>query len=642
VATVEPPQRSRRFQANDYFPRVRRYPIGAEVTDGGVDVRVWAPAHRRVAVVHGPDAERTTALAPERGGYFAGVVPRMGAGSRYGFRLDDDPKTYPDPASRLQPDGAHGLSAVVDPAAFQWTDADWKGVGARGQVIYELHVGTFTSEGTYEAAARELPALRDLGITVIEMMPVAEFPGRFGWGYDGVDLWAPTRLYGTPDDLRSFVDRAHALGLGVILDVVYNHLGPAGNYLKAFAPEYFASDHDNEWGDALNFDGPGSEAVREFFVSNAAYWIDEFHFDGLRLDAAHAIHDESDDHVLAAIGRRAREAARGRSTFIVAEHEAQDTRLVRPATAAGYDLDGVWNDDFHHAARVALTGHNEAYYRDYLGRPQELISALRWGYLYQGQWYRWQRQPRGTPGLDLLAENFVLYLENHDQVANTLRGARLTSLTSPGRLRAMTALMLLAPGTPMLFQGQEFGAASPFLYFADHDGDLAAAVRKGRSQFLTQFPSLAAADAQSALADPASPETFARCKLDRRQARPEVIALHRDLLALRRNDPAFAEQDAERMYGAVLGEHALALRFRVGPGGLGDRLVLLNLGTDLPLSPIPEPLLAPPRGQQWKHLWSSEAIDYGGCGVAQLTADERWLLPGESALVLAAETEAAR
>jgi maltooligosyltrehalose trehalohydrolase len=577
-------------------------------------------------------------LMPEAGGYFRGVDRHLRAGDRYGFRLDDDPKIYPDPASRAQPDGPHGLSAVVDPRAFPWTDRDWRGVGVHGQVIYELHVGTFTAEGTYEAAARELPSLRDIGITVVELMPIAEFAGTFGWGYDGVDLWAPTRLYGTPDDLRRFIDRAHALGVGVILDVVYNHLGPDGNYLKAFAPDYFSSRHGNEWGEGLNFDGPGSEAVRDFFVGNAGYWIDEFHFDGLRLDAAQAIHDESPEHVLAAIGRRVREAAGSRATLIVAEHEAQETRLVEPAADGGYALDGAWNDDFHHAARVALTGRNEAYYRDYLGRPQELISALRWGYLYQGQWYRWQRKGRGTPNLDLGPEHFVLYLENHDQVANSLDGARIAALTSPGRLRAMTALLLLAPGTPMLFQGQELGAAQPFLYFADHGGDLGVSVRQGRGKFLEQFPSLADPAAQATLAPPGARETFTRCKLDRRQARPQVVALHRDLLALRRRDPAFAQQRADRMVGAVLAERALALRFRADEsGGIGDRLLLVNLGIDVELSPIPEPLLAPPRGFGWRRLWSSEAIGYGGGGEPALVTDDTWLLPGESALVLAPE-----
>jgi len=376
--------------------------------------------------------------------------------------------------------------------------------------------------------------------------------------------------------------------------------------------------------------------VRDFFIENAGYWIEEFHFDGLRLDATQAIHDASEDHVLAAIARRVRAAARGRATFVVAEHESQEARLVQPADGGGYDLDAVWNDDFHHTARVALTRRNEAYYRDYRGRAQELISALRWGYLYQGQWYRWQGKPRGTPTLDVPAERFVIYLENHDQVANTVRGARLSSEVLPARLRAMTALMLLAPGTPMLFQGQEYGSTRPFLYFADHADELGHAVRRGRGEFLAQFPSLATPESQAAVPNPGAPETFARCKLDRREARPEVVALHHDLLALRRDDAAFAQQRADRMLGAALGEEALALRFRGGErADDDDRLLLVNLGSDLELSPIPEPLLAPPRGRTWRKRWSSEEIRYGGGGVPALAIDASWILPGASALVLA-------
>jgi maltooligosyltrehalose trehalohydrolase len=616
----------------------RVFPVGAELSAEGAHVRVWAPERKRVEVVVGKADGPATPLARDPNGYFSGLVTGLGAGDRYGFRLDGGPQVLPDPASRAQPDGPHGLSAIVDARRFAWTDAGWRGVGPRGQVIYELHVGTFTAEGTFAAAARELPALRELGVTMVELMPVAEFPGRFGWGYDGVALWAPAHIYGTPDDLRRLIDRAHALGLGVILDVVYNHLGPDGNYLKEFSPHYFTSRHATEWGDGLDFDGPHSAPVRELFLENARYWIEEFHFDGLRLDAAHAIVDDSDEHLLAAIGRQVRAAARGRATFIVAEHESQDARLLRGLDDGGYGLDAVWNDDFHHSARVALTGRNEAYYRDYLGRPQELISALRWGYLYQGQWYRWQRHGRGTPALDRPAEQFVLCLENHDQVANTLRGARLPTLTSPGRLRAVTALTLLAPGTPMLFQGQELGSTRPFYYFADHGGDLAAAVRNGRADFLAQFPSLATPDARSGIPDPASPETFARSKLDRAAADPAAFALHRDLLALRRGESAFAQQRADRMHGAVLGPQAFALRFLGDdPAGGDDRLVLVNLGTDVDLSPIPEPLLAPPgpRGCGWKVLWSSEALAYGGTGTAKLVTDAGWVLAGESALVLA-------
>ena len=547
-------------------------------------------------------------MPPRTDGYFAGAVSGLRAGDRYGFRLDDDPKTYPDPASRAQPDGVHGLSAAVDPRAFAWNDGGWRGVARRGQVIYELHVGTFTVNGTYEAAAAELPALRDLGVTVVELMPVAEFAGNFGWGYDGVDLWAPARAYGTPDDLRRLVDQAHGLGLGVILDVVYNHLGPDGNYLKTFASDYFTARYANEWGEALNFDGPDSGPVREFFAANAGV-LDR----RVPLRRAEAGRDARDPRRLGRAhpgGDRPRVCAappaadRPSSSPNTSRRTRAWSGRPRPAVTA---WTRVWNDDFHHTARVALTGRNEAYYRDYLGRPQELISALRWGYLYQGQWYRWQKKTRGTPALDVPAESFVICLENHDQVANTLRGARLPALTSPGRLRAMTALTLLAPGTPMLFQGQEYGSPRPFLYFADHGGELAGAVRKGRREFLAQFPSLASPEVEAELPDPGSPAAFLCCKLDRRDARPELLALHRDLLALRRSEAAFAQQRADRMHGAVLGEQALALRFRGDePSGADDRVLLVNLGSDLPLSPIPEPLLAPPDGKTWHALWTSE------------------------------------
>ena len=440
--------------------RARRFPVGAEVmADGHTHVRVWAPAHEQVVVAHGPSLRGRAPLEPEVAtrGYFSGRVEGLGAGGRYAFLLDDDSHPLPDPASRFQPGGPHGPSEVVDAAAFRWSDGDWAGVPARGQVIYEMHVGTFTPEGTYAAAADRLELLADVGVTVVELMPLAEFVGRFGWGYDGVDLWAPSHLYGGPDDLRRFIDRAHACKLGVILDVVYNHFGPDGNYLAQFAPGYFTRRYENDWGAAINYDGIDAAPVRELVVENAAYWVNEFHFDGLRLDATQDVRDASPEHVIAAVARRARAAAGGRALYIVAENEPQDARLVRPAAQEGYGLDAMWNDDFHHTSVVALTGRNEAYYSDYRGTAQELASAVRWGFLYQGQRYAWQKRGRGTPALDLSAERFVTYLENHDQVANTARGARLAASVDPGRLRAMTALLLLGPSTPMLFQGQEWG-----------------------------------------------------------------------------------------------------------------------------------------------------------------------------------------
>jgi maltooligosyltrehalose trehalohydrolase len=610
--------------------------VGAEpLPEGGTHFRVWAPRRRRVAVVLEGAAERgASPLEPEGNGYFSGTAPAAKAGTLYRFRLDDDETLYPDPVSRFQPDGPHGPSQVIDPGAFRWTDGGWRGVRREGQVLYEMHVGTFTPEGTWEAAARQLPELASLGITAIEMMPVADFPGRFGWGYDGVDLFAPCRLYGTPDDLRRFIDQAHAAGVGVILDVVYNHFGPDGNYMRRFAEHYFTDRHTTEWGEAINFDDADSGPVREFFVANAGYWIDEFHFDGLRLDATQSINDDSKDHILAAIARRVREAGRGRATYLVAENEPQHVKLVRPADLGGYGLDALWNDDFHHTAIVALTGHNDAYYTDYLGTPQEFLSALKWGYLFQGQRYRWQRKRRGTPALDQHPSAFVNFLENHDQVSNSARGLRPQQLSSPGRYRAMTALLLLAPGTPMLFQGQEFAASSPFYYFADHQKELAELVRRGRIDFLGQFRSVSDPAVKKGVPDPHDPNTFQRCKLDltERQKHAGAYEMHRDLLKLRREDSVFSRPRPRGIDGAVLGRGAFVIRY-FGEGG-GDRLLLVNFGRDLHLDPAPEPLLAPPEGKLWEVRWSSEDPRYGGSGTVPPDTEENWRVPGEAAVVL--------
>jgi maltooligosyltrehalose trehalohydrolase len=598
---------------------------------------VWAPRRRSVEVEVFSDngaGPARSALEPEDDGYFSAALTGISAGQRYGFRLDGDARLLPDPASRFQPDGPAGPSQVVDPARFAWSDVGWTGVGAAGLVVYEMHVGTLTHEGTFRAAREELPRLADLGITLIEVLPVAEFPGRFGWGYDGVLLWAPSHLYGVPDDFRAFVDRAHAVGIGVILDVVYNHFGPACNCMGEFSPDYFTERYSCDWGAALNFDGPNAGPVREFFTANAAYWIEEFHLDGLRFDATQALNDESEEHILRALTRSAREAAAGRSIFLVGENEPQHAQLAEPLERGGSGLDALWNDDFHHSARAAVTGRHEAYYSDYRGTPQELISAVRHGFLYQGQHYPWQKQPRGTPALHLPATSFVTYLQNHDQVANSFDGARLHKLTSPGRLRAITALLLLAPGTPMLFQGQEFGSERPFLFFADHAQEIQGSVRDGRAEFLKQFASLCSDDVRARLTDPADGETFERCRLDTKaesERAPGIVALHRDLLALRRSDPAFRQQRADRVDGAVLASEALALRFFAPESS--DRLLIVNLGRDLDLTRAPEPLLAPPLGCRWSVRWSSESPEYGGLGMRAFDPTD-WWVTGHSALVL--------
>ena len=568
----------------------RRHPIGAEVIDGGVHFRVWAPAHDALAItIDGRDVP----LAPDGNGYFAGFVAGARAGTLYKVG------GFPDPASRFQPEGPHGPSMVIDPA-YAWRHEN---PSIERLVIYEMHIGTFTPEGTFRAAIEKLPLLRDVGVTMLEVMPVSEFPGRFGWGYDGVDLWAPTRLYGTPDDFRAFVDAAHALGLGVMLDVVYNHFGPDGCYLGQFSNTYFTKTYVNEWGEAINYDGDGSAGVREFVSENAAYWIDEFRLDGLRLDATQSMHDAGAEHVVALIARRAREAAKGRRIYVIAENEPQDVRLLTE-----FGLDALWNDDWHHSAMVALGGRREAYYTDYLGSANEFVSMATSGFLYQGQWYSWQKHNRGTPSRGVASRRFVCYLQNHDQVANSARGERIHQIAARDDVRALTALLLLAPQTPLLFQGQEFAATSPFLYFADHKPELAELVAKGRREFLTQFPSI---DTETT-ALPHAVETFLACKLDWNQRDEEAVAFHRELLQMRRD---------EALAGAAVVRDALfVLRFEA-------RLLIVNLGDAIDVDPVNEPLLA----GDWTPVWSS------GDAMTAL-----WRVPGHAAIVFATPASADR
>jgi len=621
----------------------RRFPIGAEIqSDGRTQFRVWAPRCRRVELVWKdagsasstatPAAESCELIADDAG-YFSGVA-LAGVGSLYGFRLDGGERVYYDPASRFQPEGPEAWSQVIDPHAFRWTDGDWRGLTSTGQVLYEIHIGTFTRAGTWQAAAEQLEELARIGITAVQVMPVAEFPGEFGWGYDGINWFAPWHHYGTPDDFRRFVDRAHTLAVGVILDVVYNHFGSVSNYLHQFSNHYKSSRYANEWGDALNFDGENSGPVREFVLANVRYWLEEFHLDGFRLDATQAIKDASSTHLLDDLERVARQTAAPRGVLILAENEPQQTQLIRSRSSGGFALDACLNDDFHHAARVRLTGHNEAYYSDFLGTPAELLATLKYGYIYQGQFSQWQRQPRGTPTDNLPAIAFVNFVQNHDQVANSGRGERIHQLTSPGRHRAMTALWLLAPQTPLFFQGQEFSSSKPFFYFADFAGEQARAVTQGRADFLAQFPSLNTPEARAALARPDDRQTFERSKLDfaERETNAAAYALHIDLLRLRREDAVFRAQRSDRLDGAPLGSDALVVRYFGDDGD--DRLLLVNFGCELRLSPLPCPLLAPPAGMTWQTLWSSEALEYGGSGTPQLDRYDGWRLPGEAAIVL--------
>jgi maltooligosyltrehalose trehalohydrolase len=644
----------------------RRYPIGAElIGKNQTHFRIWAPKAQQVDVVL-EDATgakpKFCPLAAESGGYFSGPA-NAGPGSQYRFRVNGAENFYPDPASRYQPEGPHGPSCIVDPEKFRWSDADWPGLKLQGQIFYEIHIGTFTREGTWRAAAEQLPELARIGITVIEMMPVAEFPGRFGWGYDGVDLFAPSHLYGMPDDLRAFVDLAHSLGIGVILDVVYNHFGPDGNYLGIYSDDYLVRGKEHEWGDVINFHGQNSGPVREFFITNGRYWIEEFHFDGFRFDATHAIRDDSVEYIIGAVGRAAREAAGSRAIILIAENDLQEAKMVRqrgsesrlqaaqrgPETSpdrvnaelqisrseVGDGLDGMWNDDFHHSAIVAVTGQNVGYFHDYSGKPQEFISAAKYGFLYQGQALSWRNVLRGTPAFGIPAEGFVCFIENHDQIANTGPGERLRFQTSRGRHRAITALLLLGPWTPLLFQGQEFDASSPFLFFADvGDATVRDAIRKGRAGLLAPFLSLSEEETLTRLPAPDELDAFLRCKLDfsEREKHRQLYNLHIDLLKLRREDSRFQLQESDGVDGAVLGSTSFVLRYFSKADD--DRLLLVNLGERQVLNPASEPLLTPVPGCCWQMLWSSDLPRYGGaCKIATASA-EQWILPAESAVAL--------
>jgi len=616
--------------------------LGAQsLGDGRTRFRVWAPRRRSVDVaLHEPGGLRYLPLEKSAGGYFEGTHAAP-VGTLYKYRLDGG-DTYPDPCSRFQPEGPHGPSRIEDPSRYAWKDREWRGLASiQGQVLYEVHVGTFTPEGTYAAAAAKLPLLKELGVTVVELMPLHTFPGRYNWGYDGVALFAPCSVYGEPDDLRRLVDEAHRLGLGLILDVVYNHLGPDGNYLSQYAQGYFNPKYPNEWGDPTNFDdGEAAGPSRDFFLQNACLWVSEYHFDGLRIDATQSLYDASPTHIVKELVEKTREAAGPRKLLLIGESEPQDVRIVTPAERGGYGADGLWVDDFHHTARVASVGRSEAYLKDYCGTAQELLSCALRNSLYQGQYYSWQKKRRGSPLLRTPPEHIVFYLQNHDQLANTLRGQRLHVAAGYARARALTTLLLLLPQTPMLFMGQEFFASSPFLYFVDHKPELQKLVQKGRNEFLSQFPSARQALEGEGHEVPIGEEAFQASKLDwaERTRNGDALRLHQELLRLRREDPVFAAQDPSRLAGAVLSSQALVLRY-FGSGQEGDRLLLLNLGTGLDLEPCPEPLLAPEPGKIWRLLLSSEHVRYGGMGAPALPGEGRLRILGQTALVLASTEE---
>jgi maltooligosyltrehalose trehalohydrolase len=621
----------------DQLLKTRRFPVGAEIlTDrSGIHFRVWAPDHENVELVFTVElpsasvSEKLPSSVPmqkDASGYFSTLLPFISKGLLYGFKLDDSGYYYPDPASRFQPHGVSGLSKIIDCLDYKWNDSDWKGIPKDNRVLYEMHAGTFTPEGTWEAARKQLHELASLGITIIELLPVAEFEGRFNWGYDGIFQFAPSHRYGTPDDLRSFIDQAHQCGIGVILDVVYNHLGSGSSFFKKFSPYYFTDRYKNEWGAAINFDGPESGPVREYFLSNAEYWVREYHFDGFRIDATQQIFDASEKNIIKEIVLRVRAQAGEKTVFTIAENECQDTTLFHQ-----YGIDAVWSDDFHRSATVALTGHAEAYYSDYRASPQEFISTAKYGYLYQGQYYTWQKKIRGTPALDLPVDYFIHYLQNHDQIANSLRGLRMHEICDPSLYRAFTLLLLLGPQIPLLFQGQEFCSSSPFYFFTDKDEARTVRAARGRKIFLSQFPSIAAVSGPL-VPHPGDIEAFQKCKLnfEERFSNQPSFLYHKHLLSIRRSEMVFRAEERKGIDGEVVGENAFLLRY-FGKVSSQDRLLIVNLGSDLRLDPNPHPLSAPPRGCEWKVIISSEDPAYGGNSTFPLKMDGIVAIPGHAA-----------
>ena len=518
-------------------------PFGAELLDDGrVRFRLWAPAVRRVELcLEDSGGFRRLPLARQPGGWFACLTEQAGAGSRYRYCLGDGTRV-PDPAARYQPDDVHGPSEVIDPRAFDWTDTHWRGRPWEEAVIYELHVGSYTSEGTFAAVRDKLGHLAGLGITAVEMMPLGDFPGARNWGYDGALPFAPDSRYGRPEELKALVQDAHAHGLMVLLDVIYNHFGPEGNYLHHYAPHFFSERHQTPWGASLNFDGPDSRTVRDFFIHNALYWLEEYHLDGLRLDAVHAIRDDSRPDILEELAAAVRDGpGRHRQVHLVLENDDNAARyLVRADDGQPRCYVAQWNDDFHHACHVLLSGETQGYYRDYAVDPlYHLARCLREGFAYQGEpsAYRGDR-PRGEPSGFLPPAAFVAFLQNHDQIGNRAFGERLTCLVPAEALRAATALLLLSPSPPLLFMGQEWGARQPFPFFCDFGADLAAAVTEGRRREFAMFAPFPDSDVQARIPDPMAAATFDAAVLDWSDADTaeglDWLALHRELLCLRR------------------------------------------------------------------------------------------------------------
>jgi maltooligosyltrehalose trehalohydrolase len=580
--------------------------FGAQVREeGGVEFGVWAPRVKRLEVRILGKQTRTIPLEPAADGEFRTIVPKVPAGSDYFYVVDGD-RERPDPVSRSQPYGVHKASRVIDPSEFDWSDEVWSGIPLKDYLIYELHTGTFTREGTFEGVIPLLPYLRELGVTAVELMPVASFPGIQNWGYDGVNLYAPQSSYGGPRGLKKLVKACHRAGLAVVLDVVYNHLGPEGNYLNEFAP-FFTQSYRTPWGDALNFDGPDSDGVRRFFVNNALYWLTEYHVDALRLDAIHGIFDFSARHIVEELTQSFHDQARilGRSAWIIAECDLDDVRVIRPKTLGGYGVDAQWHDDFHHALSTVLAGKNPGYLADF-GRLEQLAKAIREGFVFDGQYSRYRRRRFGSSSADRPGEQFVSFIQNHDQIANACQGQRLASLVSLEQQKLAAVLLTLSPFLPLFFMGQEYGETAPFLYFTNFgDPALSRAVTEGRKKDIAAFGS------DREFADPENAATFHRSKLDweclDKPPHAQVLRLYRDLIALRKQHACLANCRKD-LTTVEFNEGAKWLVIKRGDPAGSAVCVVCNFG---PCTQVIS--TAFPEGSWQLALWTG-AQQYGGSG----------------------------
>lgn len=539
-----------------------QYPrLGAIVENGAVNFRVWAPKTKRLELVL--DESNESREMESSGGYFTLQANDLPVGTRYRFRLDGD-AIFPDPASRFQPEGVHGPSEIVDPNSYRWHDSDWPGLSREDLVFYELHVGTFSNRGTFDDVTERIEYLRALDVTAIELMPVADFPGDRNWGYDPAALYAPSRAYGRPDHLRALVDAAHNARMAVFLDVIYNHLGPDGAYVAAFAP-MFTEKHHTPWGQAINLDDSGSEGVRAMFIDNALHWLREYHIDGLRLDATHALIDDGPRHFLAELSE-AVEQMDGPRRFLIAEDPRNVNRVLKPRSEGGYGIDAIWTDDFHHQIRNMTAGDREGYYEDYAGSTmREVAETIRNGWYFDGRPSPTTGKPRGTSSSGIGHDQCVIEIQNHDQVGNRPAGNRLSTEIEPDLYRAASALLLFVPHLPLLFMGQEWAATSPFLFFTDHNPELGKLVTEGRRKEFESFSGFG-----GEVPDPQDPETFmsSRLRWDElsRPLHAGMLRLYQDLLALRRD--LAGELSCEALHATAIrvsrGRHCLIATFSGG------------------------------------------------------------------------------